>query len=63
MHRYSNGSILKHASDSIEHLYIPYNKDAFEKYCELINPLYDKIVRLKKETNLYHSILKSILHC
>src|SRR5574344_272931 len=58
MHRYSNGSILKHASDSIEHLYIPYNKDAFEKYCELINPLYDKIVRLKKETNLYHSILK-----
>ena len=49
IHKYSTGSIILHASKSIDFLNIVYHKETVEKYQNFINPLYEKIVSNLRE--------------
>ena len=49
IHKYSTGSIILHASKSIDFLNIFYHKETIEKYQNFINPFYEKIVYNLKE--------------
>ena len=44
IHKYSTGSIILHASKSIDHLRIPYKKSVYDEFQDIIEPLYEKIV-------------------
>lgn len=44
IHKYSTGSIILHASKSIEHLLIPYKKNVCDEFQNITEPLYAKIV-------------------
>ncbi len=44
IHKYATGSVLLHASSSIEHLSMAYNVDVLKAFQEIIQPMYDQIV-------------------
>ena len=44
IHKYSTGSIILHASKSIDHLRIPYKKSVYDEFQDITEPLYGKIV-------------------
>jgi type I restriction enzyme S subunit len=47
--RYSTGSVLLHASESIKHLYMPYNCEVVQKFDSFAKPLFLRMVELSKE--------------
>lgn len=49
IHKYSTGSIILHASKSIDHLRIPYKKSVYDEFQDITEPLYGKIVSNIKE--------------
>ncbi len=50
IHKYATGSILLHASGSIEHLVIPYSERMYLNFQKLVIPYYNKMVLNKKES-------------
>lgn len=49
IHKYATGSILLHASGSIDHLEIPFEKDVYLKFQEVAKPIFDQMVKNKQE--------------
>jgi type I restriction enzyme S subunit len=49
IHKYAIGSILLHASSSINHLKIAYKEKIYLQFQEKIQPIYDQIIKNKKE--------------
>jgi type I restriction enzyme S subunit len=49
IHQYATGSIILHASGSIEHLTIPFKESVYLKFQKIVNPIYSKLVKNKKE--------------
>ena len=49
IHKYATGSILLHASGSIEHLAIPYYEKIYLEFQKIVIPFYNKMVLKKKE--------------
>jgi type I restriction enzyme S subunit len=49
IHKYAAGSILLHASSSINHLKIAYKEKIYLEFQEIIQPIYDQIIKNKKE--------------
>ncbi len=49
IHKYSTGSILLHASSSIEHLVIPFYESKYIEKKKIVNPIFDKMVKNKLE--------------
>ena len=60
IHKYSTGSILLHASSSIEHLVIPYDEKMFKIFQDKIAPFYSRILVNKKQ-NAELSALRDFL--
>ena len=58
--KYSSGSILKHASGSIEHLAIPYDEKTINIFQERISPFYSQILVNKKQ-NIELAALRDFL--
>ena len=53
IHKYSTGSIILHASKSIEHLSIPYNKKVYNNFQNIINPFYESmVINIRQNQNL-----------
>ena len=49
IHKYATGSILLHASSSINHLKIPFEKSIYLKLQEITKPIFYQMVKNKKE--------------
>ncbi|MCK9482528.1 MAG: restriction endonuclease subunit S [Bacteroidia bacterium] len=49
INKYATGSNILHASESINHLYIAFNKRIYDKFQDVISPLFDKMLAMKKE--------------
>ncbi len=49
IHKYATGSILLHASSSINHLKIPFEKNIYLKLQEITKPIFYQMVKNKKE--------------
>jgi len=49
IHKYATGSIILHASNSIKYLTIPYDETIYLKFQNIINPIYNKIIKNKIE--------------
>jgi type I restriction enzyme S subunit len=66
IHKYATGSILLHASSSIEHLVIPYDENIYMRFQKLALPYFNKIVLNKKENlelyKLRRDLLKMLLN-
>lgn len=49
INKYATGSNILHASESINHLYIAFNKRIYDKFQDMVSPLFDKMLAMKKE--------------
>ena len=49
IHKYATGSILLHASSSINHLKIAYKEKIYLQFQEIIQPIYNQIIKNRKE--------------
>ena len=49
IHKYATGSILLHASSSIDYLKIPFEKSVYLKFQEITTSFFDQIVKNKRE--------------
>lgn len=49
IHKYATGSILLHASSSINHLVIPFEENIYLKFQEIVRPIFDKMVENRQE--------------
>lgn len=49
IHKYATGSILLHASSSIDHLKIPMKENVYIKFQEIVKPIFEKMVNNKHE--------------
>lgn len=49
IHKYATGSILLHASSSIDNLTIPFYENIYLKFQNIIIPMFDKMVKNKSE--------------
>lgn len=61
IHKYATGSILLHASSSIEHLVIAYDEGTYAKFQELAAPYFDKMILNKKENQQLHTLRNELL--
>ena len=50
------GSILAHASGALQHLAIPYNKNIFNKFQNIIQPMFDLMVNCKEQSKQLASL-------
>ena len=50
------GSILAHASGALQHLAIPYDKDIFNMFQDIIQPMFDLMVNCKEESKQLASL-------
>ncbi len=50
------GSILAHASGALQHLAIPYDKNIFNKFQNIIQPMFDLMVNSKKQSKQLASL-------
>ena len=64
--KYASGTVLKHASSSIQYINVPYDSIAFRNFSEIIEPLYNEIIACiienKKLKNYYKFILPLIVN-
>ncbi len=49
IHRYATGSILLHASSSIEHLKIVFKEESYLKFQKIIKPIFNQMIQSKKQ--------------
>jgi type I restriction enzyme S subunit len=49
IHRYSTGSVLLHAGESIKHLYMPFNREVVREFDSVANPLFSRMVEISRE--------------
>ncbi len=49
IHKYATGSILLHAGGSIDHLKIVFNEEMYLQFQKIIQPIYNQIIKNKKE--------------
>lgn len=49
INKYATGSNILHASESINHLYIAYNRKVYNNFRDVISPLFNKMLAVKKE--------------
>jgi type I restriction enzyme S subunit len=61
IHKYATGSILLHASSSIQHLVIAYDDNIYMKFQQLAMPYFNKIVLNKKENKELYKIRTVLL--
>ena len=50
------GSILAHASGALQHLAIPYDKNIFNKFQDIIQPVFDLMINCKKQSKQLASL-------
>lgn len=50
------GSILAHASGALQHLAIPYDKNIFSKFQNIIQPMFDLMINCKEESKQLASL-------
>ena len=51
INQYSTGSNIKHASESLNHMFIPFSKNEYIKFREIITPKFNLMLNLKLENN------------
>jgi type I restriction enzyme S subunit len=51
INKYATGSVLKHASRAIDYLEIPYQKEVYASFQDVISPMYDMIIKNKRQNN------------
>ena len=59
--KYASGSVIKHASSSIPYINVPYDEDSFNRFSNIINPLFMQIVKCKEENEKLYDYYNFVL--
>ena len=59
--KYSTGSVLKHASASIDNMYVAYNKDVFDRFTKMTDVYFQKLLNNQDEINKFKELKNKFL--
>jgi len=59
--KYASGSVIKHASSSIPYINVPYDEDSFNRFSNIINPIFMQIVKCKEENEKLYDYYNFVL--
>ena len=59
--KYATGSNILHASEAVNHMDIPYSKEAYGQFQTMITPMFEKMIKVKLENEKLQSYKNLIL--